>query len=34
MIYTLFILIAFAMLGMERLWEWRHPHSEVRHPKA
>ena len=34
MIYVLFILVAFAMLGVERLLVWKHEHGHPARPKA
>lgn len=31
MIYTLFVVIAFVLLGVERLFTWWHVHEEARH---
>jgi hypothetical protein len=32
--YVLFIVIAFVMLGVERLMSWRHAHGREAHPGA
>lgn len=32
--YVLFMLIAFVMLGVERLMAWKHEHQEKTHPGA
>ena len=34
MAYVLFIVIAFVMLGVERLLAWKHEHEHTTHPRA